>query len=265
MSDALFPWHPYRKTLVFSFVFAVCFHAAFFVFLHHLPDFGKIKHVSPPKLKVRLCVPSPVKTSLDVRQVRPSRFCPEVPPPPEKVVPKKQKKVPKPKVVKKPPKKAIRHVEKKVVPPPASPPKPAPKTEKPVETWAEQVVKSAAPTTYTPHVAAPSAAKPTEASLVPGPPPPPKRELAYPDYEKSPALTYPPLAQRRGIEGRVVLKVLVGKTGHPLKVVLERSSGSSILDKSAMKAVRNWVFKPGKLNGTAVEMWVRVPVVYALK
>jgi len=63
----------------------------------------------------------------------------------------------------------------------------------------------------------------------------------------------------------VVLKVLVSKTGHPLKVVLERSSGSSILDKSAMKAVRNWVFKPGKLNGAAIDMWVRVPVVYALK
>jgi len=259
-------WYSNRRTLVFSFLFAVGFHAALFAFVHHFPSFGKLKPVSPPKLTVHLCVKAPVKVVYDVRQIKPASFFPEVPPPPKKVVPKKPKKVAKPKVVKKPPKKAIHHVKKKTALPPV-PRKTKPEPQKAEEAWVERTVKSTVPSTYAPRVATPPA-EPTEAPTTPGPPAPPappKRELAYPDYGKNPALIYPILARRRGIEGKVILKVLVSKTGRPLKVVLERSSGSSILDHAAMKAVRKWFFKPGKLNGKAVEMWVRVPVVYRLK
>ena len=78
-------------------------------------------------------------------------------------------------------------------------------------------------------------------------------------------LTYPFLARRRGLKGEVILKVLVSKTGKALRVTLEKSSSFSILDKAALRAVREWIFNPGKVNGTPVDMWVRVPVVYRLK
>ena len=89
--------------------------------------------------------------------------------------------------------------------------------------------------------------------------------MAYPDYGKNPRLSYPPIALRRGFEGRVVLKVLVSKDGRAIKVTLGKSSGHAILDRAAIKAVRKWVFKPGKLNGVPIDMWVKVPVVYELK
>ena len=124
-------------------------------------------------------------------------------------------------------------------------------------------MRSAVPFTYSPRVAAPPAKRTNGQSY--GQKAGAKRELAYPDYGRNPALTYPPLAQRRGFEGRVVLRVLVSKEGRALKVSLAKSSGHAILDRAAIKAVKEWAFKPGKLNGAPVDMWVKVPVVYERK
>ena len=277
MNDVLFPWHPHKKILIFSFIFALCFHAAFFIFIHRFPAFVRVKHSLPPKLTVHLCAKVSARhVSCDVRNFKPSRFMPRVPPPPKKTVPKKKeitnpKVVHKPKIVKRqPPKKALKHVAKKI--PPITKPKPEPKPEiqpepaipgKIDDTVTDVKIKSTAPVAGILPAAASQIRQEKDSRQVQ--PSASKRELAYPDYGKSPALTYPSLARRRGIEGRVVLKVLVSKEGHPLKVVLEHSSGSSILDRAAMKAVKGWIFKPGKLNGVTVDMWVRVPVIYRLE
>ena len=52
-----------------------------------------------------------------------------------------------------------------------------------------------------------------------------------------------------------------GKVGE-LKV--DKTSGYSFFDKSAVKAVKNWVFIPGKQNGEAVPSWVTVPIKFQL-
>ncbi len=92
----------------------------------------------------------------------------------------------------------------------------------------------------------------------------PKKTEATPRYEQNSPPQYPRLARKRGIEGTVLLDVLVSPSGRVDTVSLAQSSGYSLLDKSAVKAVRKWIFHPGKINGVNVEMNVRIPVRFDL-
>lgn len=89
-------------------------------------------------------------------------------------------------------------------------------------------------------------------------------ELASPDYKVNPKPRYPMLARRKGYEGTILLRVLVLKSGGVGKVELEKSSGYEILDESALKAVKGWVFLPGKKNGQPIPSWVTVPIKFQL-
>src|ERR1700685_2781218 len=63
---------------------------------------------------------------------------------------------------------------------------------------------------------------------------------------------YPQLAKEAHISGTVVLHCVIGKDGAVTQ--LEYVSGPPMLMKSAMDAVRQWVYKPTHLNGEAVEV-----------
>jgi len=75
---------------------------------------------------------------------------------------------------------------------------------------------------------------------------------------------YPPRCLRMGIEGRVRVRVLVGENGKVQEVTLDRSSGESALDESALEAVRTWRFEPASRNGVPVRAWAIVPVEFKL-
>lgn len=90
-------------------------------------------------------------------------------------------------------------------------------------------------------------------------------ELAYPDYRLNPKPKYPRTARKRGYEGEVRLKVLVLENGEVGKIEIIRHSGYEILDDSAIEAVKNWVFVPGKENGKGISSWVTVPITFQLK
>lgn len=90
-------------------------------------------------------------------------------------------------------------------------------------------------------------------------------ELAFPDYKANPKPRYPMLARRRGYEGTILLRVFVLESGGVGKVELEKSSGYEILDESAMNAVKDWIFIPGKKNGEPIPSWVTVPIKFQLK
>jgi len=258
MNEVSYAWYSYHKTLVVSFLFAFCFHAALFAFVRHFPSLGKLQVSPPERIKVHLRqAPSARSISLDLRKAKPICFFPAVPLVKRKKILPKVKKVVKPVSHKTIPKKAERPAPKKIKPMNTISEQPDLK-----EAWINQVVNTAVPGVYTPRVASPPTRRGTGMK---GPSTPQKREVAYPDYGKNPGLVYPPLALRRGFEGRVVLRVLVSKEGLALKVTLAKSSGHAILDIAAIKAVREWVFKPGKLNGVSTDMWVKVPVVYKLK
>jgi TonB family protein len=89
-------------------------------------------------------------------------------------------------------------------------------------------------------------------------------ERAFPDYKVNPKPRYPMLARRKGYEGTILLRVFVLESGGVGKVELEKSSGYEILDESAFKAVKDWVFIPGKKNGEPVPSWVTVPIRFQL-
>jgi protein TonB len=80
----------------------------------------------------------------------------------------------------------------------------------------------------------------------------------------NPMPSYPALARRRGIEGKVVLDVLVSADGHALTVDIARSSGSSLLDEAARETIRRWRFRPAMRGGEAIEARATVPVQFSL-
>lgn len=90
---------------------------------------------------------------------------------------------------------------------------------------------------------------------------PPKFGVAY---LNNPAPKYPTIAKRQGEEGEVLLRVLVSEDGQAQEVRLQRSSGSSILDDSALKAVKRWRFIPAKQGSNSIAAWVQVPIVFKL-
>jgi len=84
-------------------------------------------------------------------------------------------------------------------------------------------------------------------------------------YLNNPKPGYPATAKRMGMEGTVMLLVLVSRDGNALKIEITQSSGYEILDKSATDAVRNWSFIPARKGDLPVEEWVKVPVAFHLK
>jgi protein TonB len=68
-----------------------------------------------------------------------------------------------------------------------------------------------------------------------------------------------------GMEGVVLLEVLVAPDGRAADVRLVRSSGHAPLDDSAVRTVRErWRFVPARRAGAAVESRVTVPIRFRL-
>ena len=88
---------------------------------------------------------------------------------------------------------------------------------------------------------------------------------AQPAYLKNPPPRYPAIAKRRGYQGTVILEVLVSMDGAVKEVRVFESSGHKVLDKAAIKAVKGWLFEPGKKGSGPIDMWVKVPIRFVLK
>lgn len=77
---------------------------------------------------------------------------------------------------------------------------------------------------------------------------------------------YPRAELRAGIQGTVILKVLVDVDGTPLDVVVQTSSGNRNLDRSAVQHVlKRWRFQPAMQDGRAVQAYGLVPIVFSLQ
>jgi protein TonB len=84
-------------------------------------------------------------------------------------------------------------------------------------------------------------------------------------YLNNPKPAYPAMAKRIGMEGTVMLKVLVSREGTALRVEVAQTSDHETLDKAAADAVINWRFIPARKGDSPMEEWVRVPVAFHLK
>ena len=83
-------------------------------------------------------------------------------------------------------------------------------------------------------------------------------------YLNNPAPIYPKTARQYGIQGKVLLVVIVKDNGAPLSVDIASSSGSEILDYAAIEAVRNWHFIPASKDGINVQASVIVPIEFKI-
>ena len=76
---------------------------------------------------------------------------------------------------------------------------------------------------------------------------------------------YPDISRKRGQEGLVRVLVHVDEKGIPEEAAVAQSSGFSLLDEAALKAVRKWRFTPGLRNGVPVRGRAIVPVEFRLQ
>jgi len=67
-----------------------------------------------------------------------------------------------------------------------------------------------------------------------------------------PDARYPPEARRNGTEGWVLLELDISAEGNALRVQVLDWKGNPAFKESAKKAVRNWSFSPGTVNGKPV-------------
>lgn len=76
--------------------------------------------------------------------------------------------------------------------------------------------------------------------------------------------SYPRLAQKRGIEGVATYEVWLDEHGRQIKQILISSSGTAMLDQSALDAIKQWKFSPHIINGEALAHRVQIPVRFRL-
>lgn len=78
-------------------------------------------------------------------------------------------------------------------------------------------------------------------------------------------IKYPAIAEENGVQGRVIVRFVVGKDGSISQASVVRSVDPS-LDKEALRVVKampRWI--PGKQNGAAVPVWFTLPVTFQLQ
>ncbi|QLF92682.1 energy transducer TonB [Pseudomonas sp. ABC1] len=218
-----------RREAILLGLFALTVHGAVILWLAQRPE-AVLPEVPPqiPPMTIEFTSAAP-----PVVEPPPPEPVIEPPPPPPPVVEEL--------AVKPPPKKPV----PKPVPKPA--PKPVPKP--------EPTPAPPAPPAPTPAPPAP----PAPPALAPVTPP-----SANAGYLKNPAPEYPSLAQRRGWEGTVLLRVHVLANGRPSDIQVQQSSGRSVLDDAAVRAVKRWSFVPAKRGDVAQDGWVTVPLDFRL-
>lgn len=85
-----------------------------------------------------------------------------------------------------------------------------------------------------------------------------------PSFLRNPPPTYPESARRAGQEGLVTLRVAVNENGEVDSVKIETSSGYQILDSAAMRAVKNWKFRPSEVSGIPIRSELAIPIRFRL-
>ncbi len=78
-------------------------------------------------------------------------------------------------------------------------------------------------------------------------------------------LKYPEMAHQKGIQGNIIVRFVVSKTGEVDKVEIVRSLEPSC-DKEAIRVVKLLPkFIPGKQNGQNVAVWYTLPITFKLE
>lgn len=107
-------------------------------------------------------------------------------------------------------------------------------------------------------------------SLPPPPPPPSEQAQEFYAFDEPPVLVryvspkYPDLARQAGIEGTVLLSVLVGEDGKVISARILQSDVTPAMEKNAIQAVKQFLFKPAKQRTVPVKATMMVPIRFKL-
>lgn len=209
----------------------------------------------PVEIAIRQPAPKPVAAKKETAP-KPVAKPTQAPPPPLK---EEKKPVPRPR----PPKQAISKKPAAIKNAALVAPKKESKIEKKKEE--PQPAPPAPPSPADAPAEEPSPAAASAAATRSAPAQPILRRLAVPAYQHNRQPEYPPMARRRGYSGTVMLKVLVDAQGRVADLTVEQSSGHRILDRAALKAVRQWLFSPAIEDAIPISMWVSVPITFRLQ
>lgn len=77
------------------------------------------------------------------------------------------------------------------------------------------------------------------------------------------SITYPEIARKAGVEGRVIVQFVVDEKGEVLDPLVVRGIGAGC-DEEAIRAVQLAKFTPGKQRGKAVRVKMSLPVTFRL-
>ena len=71
------------------------------------------------------------------------------------------------------------------------------------------------------------------------------------------AMTFPPRARSKGIEGYVVFSLLIGVTGEIEQLNIIESYPEGVFDEAATQGINQWRFEPAMYQGQAVRAWAK--------
>ena len=92
-----------------------------------------------------------------------------------------------------------------------------------------------------------------------------EEEIAAEEMAENKNPIYPKVAIRNQWEGTVHIKLLIKVDGSVGSILIVKSSGYIVLDKSALRAIRSWQFVPATKKGKPVASWQVIPVKFELK
>jgi len=90
-------------------------------------------------------------------------------------------------------------------------------------------------------------------------------ERAEPKVTYKGVLSYPREAAEEGVEGAVILKVLVDEKGQVADSQITSSSGDKRLDAAALEWVKRWRYLPAVQDGRPRRVWTRAKVTFHLE
>jgi protein TonB len=89
-------------------------------------------------------------------------------------------------------------------------------------------------------------------------------------FDEPPALVryvnpvYPELARQAGMEGAILLSVLIGADGAVIEVKVVQSDVTPAMEKAAIEAARLFGFRPATQNTKPVKARISIPIVFRL-
>ncbi|MBU8921589.1 MAG: energy transducer TonB [Bacteroidales bacterium] len=107
-------------------------------------------------------------------------------------------------------------------------------------------------------------------NLPPPPAPPSESAQAFYAFDEPPILVkhvapkYPSLAQSAGIEGTVLIRVLIGVDGKVEQASIINSDVTPAMEKSALAAAKKFIFRPARQRTVPVRASMAIPIRFKL-